>query len=390
MTINVRELRARRADLVQDMRAMNDTAELEDRDFNEHENATYQEKLKTVEALEARINRLEAESQIKEVLETRQAPATLKGPRVDSESRIFAQYLRTGDEGIEREIRASNAANMTIGAAAAGGYAVPTGHYQNIIARRNEVALFSLLGVQDIPGVGTTVDVPIDDEADGEFIATNEEGDFDHDSPALGTVAMTLVTYTKKVVLSHQLLADEDSRLLSFLENFVGRGMAKTENALLVAAVNAGGTALKTFAATTAIAAGELESLVYNNTLAYYLDNERTVAWVTTPSTFGAVASISGDARLYAETPAGSFNKQLLGYQVKWSNKVEAMTAGKKSLLFGNWNYVGRRENPGFTVLRDPYSLASKGQVAFHYYFRTVYKVLQAGAIGYGIQDDGL
>jgi len=69
---------------------------------------------------------------------------------------------------------------------------------------------------------------------------------------------------------------------------------------------------------------------------------------------------------------------------VHYSAKAGLTAANAKSVFFGNWNFVGKREAPGFTVLRDPYSKAANGQVVLHYYFRTVYDVLQAEAIGYG------
>ena len=43
--------------------------------------------------------------------------------------------------------------------------------------------------------------------------------------------------------------------------------------------------------------------------------------------------------------------------------------------------FVGMREGPGLTVLRDPYS--TDGIVFLKYRFRAVYKVLQAEAVVY-------
>ena len=149
----------------------------------------------------------------------------------DSEIKAYSHFLRTGDESA---IKASNDTDMNIGTAADGGNAVPTGHFQGIIARRDESRLSASLGVRNIPGVGTTVNVPVDNEADGEFVSTAEAAASDRDAPALGTVAMTLVKYTKRVELSNELLQDEDSRLMEFLNDFVGRGMAKTHNDLLL------------------------------------------------------------------------------------------------------------------------------------------------------------
>ena len=62
--------------------------------------------------------------------------------------------------------------------------------------------LANRLGVQNIPGIGTTVNVPLDAEADGEFVSTAEAAANDRDAPAVGTVAMTLTKYTKRIEIS--------------------------------------------------------------------------------------------------------------------------------------------------------------------------------------------
>ena len=126
--------------------------------------------------------------------------------------------------------------------------AVPTGHYRQIIARRDEDMLSNQLGVMRIPGKGLTVNVPLDAEADLAFASTSEQADnyanvYERDWPALGTVAMTLVKYTKKIALTEELLEDEDSNLLAFVSNFVGRSMAMTHNSLLLTELRTGGTA---------------------------------------------------------------------------------------------------------------------------------------------------
>lgn len=334
------------------------------------------------------------------------APAINTTGLGDDETKAIGHWIKTGDWGAVPSsmktvngtgqqvlsIKASNNTDMNVGTAADGGNAVPTGHYQNIIARRDEMMLANRLGVQEIPGVGTTVNVPVDAEDDGEFIATSEAAANDRDAPALGSVAMTLAKYTKRVELSDELLQDEDSRLMAFLENFISRGMAKTHNDLLITEVETSGTNLKTFAGAAAIAAGEIQDITFNDNLAYYLDDSSSVAWVTRPSTYGSIASIQGDSFVYDSTPQGSSapsngaKGSLAMYPVHFSNKVETLATGNKSILFGNWFYVGVRNAPEFQVLRDPYSAATTGQLRLHYYFRTVYKVLQAEAIGYGTQ----
>jgi HK97 family phage major capsid protein len=323
----------------------------------------------------------------------------------DDFTKAYARWIKTGDQGGIKHlqsdeissgpvftIKASNATDMNVGTASDGADAVPTGHYQQIIARRDDMMLATRLGVRNIPGKGTTVNVPIDNEADGEFVATNEAAAADLDAPALGAVAMTLVKYTKKVLLSNELLIDEDSQLLSFLSEWVGRGMAKTHNSLLLTEAASGGTNLKTFAGASAIAAGEPQDMVFNGDLSNYLDDSQSVAWVTRASTHGMIAKLQGSEFIYQNTPQGTSGNgvpsrgTLLGYPVHYSAATPAATTGLKSIFFGNWYYVGVRNEPEFTVLRDPYSNAATGQLTVHYYFRTVYKTLIAEAVGYGTQ----
>jgi HK97 family phage major capsid protein len=324
------------------------------------------------------------------------APAVIKSGLGDTEVKALAAWYKRGDIGgvkhlmegdgaISLAVKASNDTDMNIGTAADGGDAVPTGHYQGIIARRNEGMLTSSLRIMAIPGKGTTVNVPVDAEADGEFVSTNEVAAFDRDAPAISKVAMTLVKYSKKVELSVELLEDEDSNLLTFLNDFVGRGLAKTHNALLLAEA-ANGTKLADFAA-TAIASPKLEEMVGNSTLDPYLDDSGSVGWVMQPSTKWAINSILGNPRVYAgaENVPARRGGDLLGYPVYTSAKASAIGTGNKSVFFGNWSYMGFREAPGLTVLRDPYTLAATGQVRFIYMFRAVYKILQATAIGYGL-----
>jgi len=325
------------------------------------------------------------------------APAQLKNGRGDSFMGAFRAYARTGDTGGVRpwmdgnEIvfrNASNNTDMNIGTAADGGYVDPTTMYQGVIAKRSEMSLPERLGVRRIPGRGTTVNVPYDNETDGEFVATNEAAAFDQDAPALGQAQMTLVKYSKYITLSHELLEDEDASLMTFLTDWIARGQAKTMNNLLLTEVAANGTSYKTTAAATAIAAGELEAVAMNDTLGDYLDDAGSIAWVMRPSTFGAIQSITGNPRLYADGNNGgnAMRPPLLGYPVLFSNKATVIQASAKSAYFGNWNFVGWREAPGFTMLRDPYSAAGTGQVKLWMYFRTVFKVLQPDAVGYLIQ----
>jgi HK97 family phage major capsid protein len=409
------ELRQRRAALQESAEALVNQAEVEDRDFSEDEQRTYDAQLMELRGIDNRIERLEhvAENRqaVPQATQTRtQGPVQLRIQRGDNEERAIAHFFRSGDlkavsgltEPDERgrmgmvlhvptqfEQRAVVDSTINITTAADGKDAVPIGFAGQIAERKNEVMLAEKLGCERIPGKGTTVNYPYDNADPEVFEATSEQADdgstnnYKRDAVVLGNKAFTLAKKTKKLQLTEEILEDEDANLLAFISKRIGRSIANTHNALLLTEVAANGTVLKTFTSATAIAAGEPDNMVFNDTLGHYLDDTTMAAWVMRHTTFGAIAGITGDARLYAETPAGSFNRTLLGYPVFHSNNAAATAASAKDVYFGAWSYVGYREAPDLRIIVDPYTI--DGIVQYKYSFRTVYGVLIAGAIGYGV-----
>lgn len=397
----IRELMQKRGVAVDAARKIVDGAEAAGRDLTTDEQTAYDGYVATAKSLGTRIERAQQLAGLASGQSARQFPAVNKIGLGDDFPTAFQYWLRSGDSGglepervgearingqrSERyELRASNATDMNIGTAADGGNLVPTDFYNQIVARRDDLMLAAKLPVMRVPGVGTTVDIPYDNEADGEFVATSEVGTYDLDAPAVGKKSLTLALYSKYTDVSYQLLEDTPTNLLGWLGDFVGRGMAKTHNTLLLAEVAANGTSLKSFTATGAIAFGEPEAIVGNSDLANYLDDDGAVAWVTRSATLWALKILTGDTRYYA-TPNSDAVKELLGYPVHYSQATAAMGASAKSIYFGNWRYVAMREGPGLTFIRDPYTVAVKGQVRLLWHFRTAYGVTQAEAIGYGV-----
>lgn len=303
-------------------------------------------------------------------------PAFNKTKRGDSETRALAHYFRTND--MSRELRASNDTDMNIGTNADGGYAAPTGHYQNIIAKRTELMLADRLGVTRVPGTGTTINVPVDNGATNGFVLTTEAASFDRDAPGLGQKAMTLAKYTKTLQLSQELLEDEDSRLVAYVEDYVARASALTHNQLLVTEAVASGTSVS-LASASAATATDIGAMVYA-LKGEYVDGAQ---WVMNRTTEGAYRVLQGSNYLFVNTPNGAVTN-FWGYPTNASGFVDDIGATKKWILLGNFSYMLLREPNGMSFLRDPYSGARTGQVNLHYYMRAVYKVSVAEAIKYG------
>lgn len=401
--MNIAEMRQKLAALVDQMRTMLTTAQGEERGLNEDEEKAYNDLKAKADQLRANIAKAEelegftgvARPDPQDPNEERTAPQTPAHPTQrtkDKVENIYCRWIRTGDEGArrewaaaDREERASNDTTMNITTAADGGDLVPVGHVNDIVARLRPQALYNTLGVRMIPGQGTTVNVPTDNEADdGAFVSTDESGDFDRDAPAMSKVPMTLVKYTKKVDLTLELLQDEDSRLMEFLNQYVADGMAATLNNLLVTEALADGTAALTFDSATAIGAAEVPELLYKLKAEYANDG---VAWLWRRATEGYVRGLVGDNFQFAPTPAGQVSNGvrsiLFGVPAYSTSYMGALQASGKSLIVGNWRYMGMRLDPNLTVLRDPYSRAAQGEILLHYYFRTVFQTLQAEAFQY-------
>jgi HK97 family phage major capsid protein len=355
--------------------------------------ATFDNLMKQADELKAdiaRAEKLEAESATLDESDGLRAgkpdpkielPTVNKTQRGDTEERALAHYIRTGDRS--RELRASNDTDMNIGTAADGGVTVPTGLNNRIIAKRNESMLADRLGVERVPGKGTTVDSVVDNGTANEFVSTGETVAFDRDAPVLAKKSLTLVKYTKKLTLSYELMQDEDAAVMAYLENYVGRAWAKTHNQLLVTEALASGSTNALGSASAATAA-DIPKLVYALPDGYQ-DN---TAWLMRRATEGAYRSLAGNAWQFAPMPAGAIGAsgqaQLWGSPVFNTGYAEAVATTKKSLIFGNFNFMQMREDPQLVVLRDPYSSAANGQVNLFYYMRTVYKLSVAEAIQYG------
>jgi len=303
------------------------------------------------------------------------APALNKTGLGDSEVKAVAHYLRTGDAG---GMKVSNANDMTIADATYAGNTVPTGLYQTIIAKRDAQMLAGVLGVQRIPGIGTTTNVPYDNGTANVFVSTSETTAFDLDAPVTALKAFTLVKYSKQVVLSYELLQDNDVRLMDFLNDYIGRALALTHNSLLVTEALASGTSV-TLGAVSSATATDIPTMI-KNLKGEYADN---AAFVAKRATQFAYLALTGNNWQFVNTPNGGV-QSLWGYPVRNSESVAAIGSANKSIIFGNFNYMGLYESPSMEFLRDPYSKSGTGQIVLNYYFRAKYGVLLPEAILYG------
>jgi HK97 family phage major capsid protein len=379
------ELMRQRAGVITEYRAILEGADARDG------KRTDEERARTV-TLKGEIERLDGEIEERRALDMADPPTLAQAQRslatrhpaqrtADTETAILCRYIRTGDLGAAAEMRAYNAVDMVEGTPAAGGYAVPVGMYNQIVAKRDEMSLVPKLGLRKIPGKGLTVNVPVDNEPDIVFTAVTEASAIGKDSPALNQQAMTLVKYAKYISLTWELLRDEDANLIAFINDWLARGWAATINSLILTEAAANGTAGVTLASTPT--AAQIMTLIGSLPPEY----QEGAAFVMHPTTYSTISGLTGNPFQFIQTPQGAFTgPSISGYPVHRSSYAPAPAASAKTVFFGNWNFMGYREATELTLINDPYGLVLNGQVRIVAWFDFVAKVLQAEGIYYGTQ----
>jgi len=385
--MNPQELRVAMSNKAEEARALYDVAKTQDRSVTPEEETLYRSLVDEAKGLRAEAERLEELEGFTAVAKPQNAqyhPTTITK---DAEKSLYFRYLRTGDAGVASELRAYNNTDMNETTPADGGVVVPVGMVQNIKARRDESSLVPKLGLTLVPGKGLTVNYPIDAEDDLLFTSVAEAGTINQDAPALANKAFTLVKYAKFITLTWELLRDEDVKLEAFLTNWVARGWAATLNQLLVTEALANGTASQTLGSPTAIAAADIPILV-GKLLPEYQEGAQ---WLMHPTAYATISSIaSSSVFTFAPHPggdlAGGGSAMLWGFPVNQSSYMPTPAASAKSMVFGNFNFMGFREGTTLQTIRDPFTAISTGNVRLWFWFDAVFGVLQPEAIRYATQ----
>ena len=301
----------------------------------------------------------------------------------DDATQSFMHWIKTGDYGA---IKAALQEDTNT----EGGYLVPNDFSKQIIGKRNEFSIPRILpNLTRLSTSSKQVDIPVESSSGLVFGITSEEASYDEVEPTFTQKQVTVHKFTRKLVMSEELEADEGAGLQEFLANWVGHAVARTENQYFITGtgssqpegITVGGTSALTLANTDSIVASEIPDMVA--TLgAEYLDG---AVWMMRRATEHSIRALQGNQFLFATTPQGG-NRELWGYSVFNSDQVPAMATSAKSLIFMNPAYYAWVDRGGLTVQRDPYSSADTGQIVLRWSFRFGGAVLLADAVNYAVQ----
>ena len=290
----------------------------------------------------------------------------------------FKHWIRTGQmnyytKNNEQDWSATKTNALNEATGTEGGILVPEGLNATIIAKRDEMSVIRANGALVITTNLDTVQVPVENAKMTTAIVA-ESGSYVAAEPTFTSNSVTVYKFGNQLRLTDELLADNQTNLMPYLSNGLGRAFGLMENQYCIAGTGSsqpkglltGGTAAITAASTTAITAAELVSL-YHALPEPYTTNPNEVVFITRNATLGALRALaSSSVFTFNLQPQGDQGaQQLYGHKVAVSGYMEAATTGKKSLLVTNLaaGYI-LIERAGMVMSRNPYLLQATGQVA--------------------------
>lgn len=307
-------------------------------------------------------------------------------------SAFVAKLNRSANEKqellLEKEKRSLSAIFGT-----SGGYSVPTEFAS---------AIFSALADNDpVRKVATVVStqtggdyiLPTSDDVanEGEIIGENASIGSSVD-PTFSNIIFKAYKYSSKLVLAPmELLQDSAYSITDYLKGIVSQRIARIQNRHFTVGTGSSqpsglvtsATLGKTGGAgqTTSVTYTDLVDLKYSVSSAY----RKNAAWMVADSTAKILEKlVAADGKPYWQNPTQpGYPAMLLGHPVIINDRVPAMAANAKSILFGDFSKYLIRDVAviSMVVLHERYS--DQGQVGVYAYVRSDGRLLDSAAVKY-------
>ncbi|MCJ2876536.1 phage major capsid protein [Rhizobium pusense] len=320
-----------------------------------------------VKALKARIDKLEAKAN-RPLAANNNHPA---GENDNSEKKAFVSYLR---RGIER-ISPDEVKSLTVSDSANGGYLAPAEFGSELIKLLNEYSpIRSYARVISISAPEIVYPRRVSGTA---ATWVDETGDRTESGMTFEQVKLTpfeLATFTD---VSNQLLEDNAYGLEGELIADYAESFGKTEGLAFVKGTGTGqpkgimtATGIKEVKTGVAAAfpSANPADVIIGMYHAIATSHAQSGAWLMNRNTLSVIRQWKdGTGRYLVLDPitAGGV-MTLLGRPIVEMPDMDDIGAGKFPILFGDLSGYRIIDRVGLSTLRDPYSLATKGQVRFH------------------------
>jgi HK97 family phage major capsid protein len=390
-----KELRAQRAKLVADARAIMDKAEVTAED-----SAQFDTLMAKADEIKGQIDRVERAENAQAELDARidrdahERGVSTDEARADADlaEAAFNAYMRGGFAAMTDEQRAHatarfNAAQST-GTGSAGGYTVPTGFYTTL-----EEAMKAYGGMLDMATIirtttGNSLPMPTANDTNNSGAILTENAQVGNQDTTFGAVTLGAYTYTSKLVLvSNQLLQDSEFDLNSYLAKILGVRIARAINTHFTVGT---GTAQPMGCVTAAAlgktgAVGQTTSILYDDLvdLQHSVDPEyrRNATFMFADSTLKVLKKMkdSQGRPLWLPGIATGEPDTILGQRYAINQDMPVMAANAKSVCYGDHSKYMIRQVAGTQVLRLTERYADYNQTGFLAFQRWDGNLLDAG-----------
>ncbi len=317
---------------------------------------------------------------------TNRAPAAKKLTTLGTKSEpteALMHWIKTDDHIAAK-------ATLVEGTGANGGFLVPRDFATQIVDKRDESWIGAKLGVQRYTTNRQIFDIADQNEkADFAFVA--ESGAANFDEPTFSQSAIQVYTSSLAMKISNQLLRDDAMDLEGFLTREIGRAYARHLNQYMITGtgssqpygVLARATVFETLTSVSGISAANVINIAHKLP-SWYADDSGATGWVMQNSTLGAIRSLATNFFAFQPTPMGGMDS-LYGKPYAISDKITALGASNKCIIYGNFNYYAFVENLGLEISRNPYLYQANYQTALFTTIRWGGDVTQPEAFVYGI-----
>ncbi len=405
MLIKAKQLREKRAKLVEDARAIMDKA-----DLGADDEARFDELMAEADKLKAEIDRLErladAEHDLSERVYQRAGRediTTGEAQRdMEVENEVFNAWLAGGmsmlsDE--QRQIMGRFQANsndlrriqnaQSTGANTGGGYLVPDDFRALLEKVMKEFGGMRSVATILPTATGGTLLMPTTDDTSNKGAILGENTQVSEQDVTFGQVSLDAYMYTSKLVrVSLQLLQDSAINLQSLLASLLGERIARIVNEHCTIGTGTdqpdGIVTASTLGKTGA--AGQVDSVTTDDLvdLEHSIDPayRRGAKWMFADSTLKVLKKLKdADGRfLWLPGLATREPDTILSYPFTVNQDVPAMAAGAKSILFGALHKYIIRDVLGIHMMRLNERYADYLQVGFMAFSRHDGELLDAGA----------
>jgi HK97 family phage major capsid protein len=310
------------------------------------------------------------------------------GGKYDTIKYAWDRFLRTGERGALK-------AAMQEGTESEGGYLVPEGYSQEIIAALKDMSILRRAGARVISVTGTdSFNVPTLSHSTA-AVKTSEEGAYSEVEPTVGEVTFVPMKLTKLVKVSEELLMDSRIDLMrQVLMPDFEQAFASAENTYFVSGSGSGSSepqGITVGASDSGVTTSSASTISADNIIDTYhalgyLYRQNAV-WLMNDTTIKAIRKLK-------ETTTGNYLWQpgltagqpdtIMGRPVYTLNTMpELGTEDNKVIIFGDLSYYWIVDFGSESVRRLDELYSGNGQVGFRAYRRIGGNVMLDDAIVY-------